>query len=118
VHVDPIVTPDDLDAARGWYLGDADPREPLATPHLADLSMLPPLLIQVGGAEILLDDAHLLAADARRSGVDVTLEVCPHMVHVWHVFAGRVPESTLAVEPVGAFLAGPTSAPPRNPSHG
>jgi acetyl esterase/lipase len=118
VHVDPIVTPDDLDAMRGWYLGDGDAREPLATPHLADLSMLPPLLIQVGGAEILLDDARLLAADARRSGVDVTLEVWPHMVHVWHVFAGRVPESTLAVERFGSFLADPTSAPPRNPSHG
>jgi hypothetical protein len=40
------------------------------------------------------------------------------MVHVWHVFAGRVPESTLAVERLGSFLADPTSAPPRDPSHG
>ncbi|WP_394934853.1 alpha/beta hydrolase [uncultured Ilumatobacter sp.] len=102
--IDPVVTPDALDTMRDWYLAEQDPTSPLATPHLGDLSMMPPLLIQVGESEILLDDARLLAERARRSGVEVTLEEWPHMVHVWHVFAGRIPESTEAVQRLGAFL--------------
>ena len=104
VSVDPIVTPEALDTMRDWYLAEHEPTSPLATPHLGDLSMLPPLLIQVGGSEVLLDDARLLAESARRAGVEVTLEEWPHMVHVWHVFAGRIPESTEAVERLGTFL--------------
>ena len=70
----------------------------------ADLQGLPPLLIHVGDDEILLDDSVLLAERATAAGVDATLEVWPEMFHVWHVFAGRVPESTAAVEQVGQFL--------------
>jgi acetyl esterase/lipase len=58
----------------------------------------------VGDEEILLDDSVLLAERATAAGVDATLEVWPEMFHVWHVFAGRVPESTAAVEQVGQFL--------------
>jgi acetyl esterase/lipase len=58
----------------------------------------------VGDEEILLDDSVLLAERARAAGVDATLEVWPEMFHVWHVFAGRVPESTAAVEQVGQFI--------------
>ena len=101
---DPIVTVGDLRRFRDWYLGGADPRLPSASPARADLRGLPPLLVQVGDAEVLLDDASLLAERARAAGVDVTLEVWPDMVHVWHVFAGRVPESTAAVERIGDFL--------------
>ena len=95
-----------LERMRSWYLCDLDPRTPLATPLHADLSGLPPLLIPVGGTQVLRDDAVALAERARAAGVDVTLEVWPEMIHVWHVFAGRVPEATEAIEEVGSFLRG------------
>ena len=101
---DPVVGPDDLMAMRAWYLGATSPAEPLASPVLADLRGLPPLLIHVGEAEILVDDAVTLATRARAAGVDVQLEVWPEMIHVWHVFAGRVPEATAAVAAIGEFV--------------
>ena len=104
VEGDPILTPYDMDRIRAWYLGDADPAQPLASPVLADLTGLPPLLIQVGGAEIIVGDSRELARRAQSAGVKVELEVWPDMFHVWHAFAGRVPEATDAVERIGSFL--------------
>jgi epsilon-lactone hydrolase len=105
VAADPIVTPETIARTRAWYMGSADPRAELAAVTRADLTGLPPLLIQVGGAELLLADSLRLAQRARACGVPVTLEVWPHMVHVWHAFAGRVPEATSAVRRVGEFLS-------------
>jgi monoterpene epsilon-lactone hydrolase len=99
---DPMIGTGDLERFTAWYLGGADARE--SSPVYADLDGLPPLLIHVGDEEVLLDDSVLLAERATAAGVDATLEVWPEMFHVWHVFAGRVPESTEAVEKVGAFL--------------
>jgi acetyl esterase/lipase len=101
---DPVVTIGDLQRFRDWYVGEADPRSPLVSPAHADLRGLPPLLVQAGDVELLAGDATMLAQRARAAGVDVTLELWPEMFHVWHVFAGRVPEATEAVERVGAFL--------------
>jgi epsilon-lactone hydrolase len=100
--VDPMLDVAALTRFGGWYLAGADPRQ--SSPAYADLAGLPPLLIHVGDHEIILDDSILLDERATAAGVDVTLEVWPEMFHVWHVFAGRVPESTAAVERVGAFL--------------
>ncbi|MFC1860774.1 alpha/beta hydrolase [Chloroflexota bacterium] len=86
------------------YLGDADPRTPLASPINANLSGLPPLLIQVGTAEGLLDDANCLAERARAQGVDVTLESWEDMIHVWHSFAAVLPEGQQAIDRIGAFV--------------
>ena len=97
---DPIVAAEDLDVFRRWYLHDADPREPLASPVLADLRGLPPVLIHVGSDEIVNADSRRFA---ERCG-SAELEVWDEMVHVWHVFAGRVPEATAAVERIGVFL--------------
>jgi len=99
---DPMVGDGDLARFVDWYLAGADARE--SSPVYSDLQGLPPLLIHVGDEEILLDDSVLLAERARAAGVDATLEVWPEMFHVWHVFAGRVPESTAAVEQVGQFI--------------
>ncbi len=99
---DPIVNAGDLKRFSAWYLGDADVRA--SSPVHADLSDLPPLLVHVGDDEVLLDDSVLLAERAGAAGVDVTLEVWPEMFHVWHAFAGRVPEATAAVEQAGAFI--------------
>src|SRR5260370_14210132 len=74
-----------LDMAR-LYLNAADPRSPLAAPIYADLTGLAPLLIQVGAAETLLDDAIRLARVAGAADVRVDLQIWPEMVHVLHLF--------------------------------
>ena len=103
-HTDPMVTEGPLRAMAAAYLGGKDPRTPLASPLFADLRGLPPLLVQVGDAEILLDDATRLASRARDAGVDVTLEVWEEMFHVWHAFAEILPEAQRACERIAAWL--------------
>ncbi len=101
---DPLVSEEALALMACAYLGDADPKSPTASPAFADLTGLPPLLIQAGTAEILLDDARTLAANAERSGVDVTLECWDEMIHVWHAFVGSLPEADQAVARIAEFL--------------
>ena len=88
----------------GRYVGQHDPKSPLISPVFADLSKLPPLLIQVGEHEILRSDSVRLSENARQAGVDVTLEIWNGMWHVWHVFAGLMPESQRAIERIGCFI--------------
>ena len=85
------------------YVGDADLKTPLASPIHADLTGLPPLLIQVGGAEELINDSILLEARAKQCGVDVTLETWDDMFHVWHTFAPMLPEGQQAIDRIGEF---------------
>jgi monoterpene epsilon-lactone hydrolase len=101
---DPLVTREGLEQFVEWYLAGQDPRLPLASPLHADLHGLPPLLIQVGTAEILLDDARRIARRAREAGVVVTLEEFEEMPHVWHVFASFLPEGQRAIDALGAFV--------------
>jgi monoterpene epsilon-lactone hydrolase len=101
---DPLVVRPDITAMARRYLGAADPRTPLASPLFADLRGLPPLLIQVGSEEVLLDDSSGLAARARAAGVEVTLEVWEPMIHVWHWFLPWLDEAQAAVEKIGGFL--------------
>jgi monoterpene epsilon-lactone hydrolase len=102
--VDPTVQkPGLLDMAR-LYLNGADPRSPLAAPLYADLSGLAPLLLQVGAAETLLDDALRLAKAAGAADVRVTLEVWPEMIHVWHLFHPELAAGRRAIEAGGAFV--------------
>lgn len=86
------------------YLGGADPRNPLASPVHGDFTGTPPLLIQVGGAESLIDDSNLLAQKATEDGVEVELEVWDHMFHVWHSYAPILPEGQEAVDRVGEYI--------------
>jgi len=101
---DPMVQLDGLVAMGRHYLGGADPRDPLAAPLYADYTGLPPLLIQVGTREILLDDATRVAERAKQCGVDVTLEPWEGLIHVWHAFGPTVPESQEAVARIGEFI--------------
>ncbi len=101
---DPLVERRRLLEMADHYLGGADPRSPLAAPLYADLSGLPPLLIQVGTAETLLSDATRLAARAEAAGVETTLEVAPDMIHVWHLFAPMLTEGREAIVRAGAFI--------------
>jgi epsilon-lactone hydrolase len=100
---DPIVNGAALRAMAAAYLAGADPRHPLASPLYADLSGLPPLLIQVGTRESLLDDARRVAHHAESSGVDVTLVEHPDVIHMWLVFDPDLPESRTAFRLIGAF---------------
>lgn len=101
---DPMVKEDVLLWMAKQYLGDANPKAPLASPIYADLTGLPPMLIQVGGAEILLDDANRLAARAEANGVDVTLKVWANMVHVWHLFQPILSEGDDGLAEAGAWF--------------
>ncbi len=100
---DPMLRVRDLKKWAEMYLGGADARAPLASPIYADLQGLPPMLIQVGTREVLLDDAERLAAATRRDGVPVELEVWDGMWHVWQFFSPTVPESRAAIEKIGRF---------------
>lgn len=86
------------------YLGDRDPRTPLASPLHADLRGFPPSLVQVGGAEMLLDQAVAFAERMQRDGAPVTLEIAPDMIHDWHLFAALFPEGKAAIRRLAAFI--------------
>ena len=86
------------------YLAGWDARDPRASPLYGDLRGLPPLYMQVGDAEILLDDTLRFAARARQAGVDVHCEVWPEMVHVFQAFAAMLPEGQDAIAKLGSFL--------------
>jgi acetyl esterase/lipase len=101
---DPIIQKEGLLRFAAAYLGSTHCRTALAAPLYADLSGLPPLLIQVGEAETLYDDAIRLAERAQKAGVDVTLAPWPEMIHVWQVFAPMLPEGRQAIEEIGKFI--------------
>ena len=101
---DPSLTIAGLHNCARQYLGSAPAGSALASPINADLTGLPPLLIHVGSAEILLDDAVRLAGAAGAAGVRTRLEVWPGMPHVWHAFAFMLDEGLEATAEAGAFL--------------
>jgi len=69
----------------------------------ADLTGLPPLFIQAGSTEVLLDDARRVANNARHAGVTVNFEIWPKMPHVWPLFAPFLPEARRALDDAAAF---------------
>jgi monoterpene epsilon-lactone hydrolase len=103
---DPTVQKAALLELAGYYLNGTNPRSPLAAPIHADLRGLAPLFIQVGAAEILLDDAVRLAGVAGAAGVPTTLEIWPEMVHVWHMFYPELAAGRRAIAAGGRFLHG------------
>lgn len=102
--VDPINKLSYMKFSGPLYAGDYDLTNPQISPLYADLSGLPPLLIQVGTEETLLDDSTRLAARAKASGVDVTLEIWEGMVHVFQSNAMILPEARRAIEKIGQFM--------------
>jgi monoterpene epsilon-lactone hydrolase len=102
---DPMITdPGGITFMANAYLGNAPGETPLASPLYADLSGLPPLLMQVGDAEVLLADTTRVAENAKAAGVDVTLEIDDEMFHVFQAFAQTLPEAQQAVDRIGAFI--------------
>jgi monoterpene epsilon-lactone hydrolase len=107
---DPTVQKAGILEMAGLYLNGADPRSPLAAPLYADLSGLAPLLIQVGAAETLLDDAIRLAKLAGAADVYTELQIWPEMIHVWHLFHPELKAGLRAIEAGGAFVRAHTTA--------
>jgi len=103
-EADPMVQREGLLEMAGLYLGGVDPRSPLAAPIYADLRGLAPLLIQVGAAETLLDDAIRLAKIAGAADVRVDLQIWPEMVHVWHLFHPELKAGLRAIEAGGDYV--------------
>jgi epsilon-lactone hydrolase len=101
-----MISPDFLLKEAHAYLGEQDPRTPLASPVYADMHGFPPLLIQVGSDEILLDDATRVAERARQAGVAVTLLIAEGMWHVWHAAAAvrPFPEGKATFEQIADFV--------------
>lgn len=101
---DPMVNLEGLSSMAKMYIGNQNPKNPLASPIYADYRGLPPMLIHVGEAEILLDDATRVTERAKAAGVEVDLEVWDDMIHVWHVFAKILPEAQQAIDRIGAYV--------------
>jgi acetyl esterase/lipase len=101
---DPSLTKAYLDRFAAAYLNGAPVRDPRASPLYGDLRGLPPLLVQVGTAEILEDDAVRFADKARAAGGAVTLELWPGMIHVWQRYAAQLPEAREAIDKIGIFV--------------
>ncbi len=102
--VDPALTPDGLRRRAADYIAGHDPSDALVSPIFGDLEGLPPLLIQVGSHEILLDDSTGLAARAAAANVAVTLEVTPGVPHVFQGFAAMLDEADAALNSAAEFL--------------
>jgi len=103
--IDPIAGGEGVGPIAAMYLNGKKAKDiPLASPFYGDFKGLPPLLFQVGDAETLLDDSVRCHEKAKAAGVKSTLEVWPHMPHVWHLFAPYLPEATKAIEGIGKFV--------------
>jgi monoterpene epsilon-lactone hydrolase len=100
IHQRPMI----LALAKNYLGGQGDPCDPLVSPLYADLADLPPLLIQVGDRETVLDDSVRLADKARAAGVEVDLQVWEGMIHVFQMFGAELPEAHRAIAEIAGFI--------------
>jgi epsilon-lactone hydrolase len=100
IHARPMI----LALAKNYLGRDGDPFHPLASPLYAELAGLPPLLIQVGDRETVLDDSVMFADKARAAGIDVELQIWDGMVHVFQMFASELAEARQAIDSIAKFL--------------
>ena len=106
---DPRVQKDGLLWMAGLYLNGKDAKTPLAAPLHAELKGLPPILVQVGTAETLLDDATRIAEKLHAAGVDVRLAIWPNMLHVFPLFAPILSEGRDGCLEIGSFIRSKTA---------
>ena len=103
--VDPLIHKDYLgELADAYVPAGMDRKDPRVSPLYAKLSGLPPMLIQVGSAEGLLDDAVRFAGEAGSADVPVTLEIWPHMIHAWSLWNAHLEPGRRALTNAGAFI--------------
>jgi epsilon-lactone hydrolase len=101
---DTYFTRDALTWLAGNFLGDLDRRDPLANPLVADLKGFPPMYLQAGGDETLVDESRMFADRAKTAGVEVEIEVFPDMLHSFQMMAGRAPEADDAIRKLAAWV--------------
>ena len=104
VELEPMLNPQTLDVCAQRYAAGRSLEDPQLSPLWADLAGLPPVLIQVGENEILLDDSRRLAERLALAGGSVELEITPGMWHIWHLFASAIPEGQTAIHRLASFL--------------
>ena len=109
-EADPMFFGSWVAAVMQHYLADTLATNPLASPVYADLTNCPPLLIQVGGSEVLLDDSRRVHDNALRAGVATTLQVWNGVPHGWQIFATFLPEARAALRDAAAFINARLSA--------
>ena len=103
-QADPAITARAIRTRAADYLAGTDPADPLVSPIFADLSGLPPLLIQAGSHEVLLDDATRLAAKAAADDVAVIMDITPGVPHVFQAFAALLNEGDAALNRAARFV--------------
>src|SRR5579864_1079492 len=104
-EVDPLLSPDALRSRVPEYTAGQDAALGLISPIFADLSGLPPLIIQAGSHEVLLDDAVRLARQAATADVEVTLDITPQVPHVFQAYYAILDEATAALDRAGQLLS-------------
>ncbi len=102
---DPLLSRENLQARIPDYTAGHDPAAGLISPVFADLSGLPPLIIQAGTHEVLLDDAVRLARQAAVADVEVTLDITPGVPHVFQAYYPILDEAAAALDRAGQFLS-------------
>ena len=103
-EAEPLLNQGWIDKAARLYCGPESRSNPLVSPIHGDLSGLPPMLIQVGSEEILLNDSVRLADTAKKAGVEVNLAIFNSLWHVFQVHAGQLDRATEAVAEAGEFI--------------
>jgi len=101
---DPMISSSHATRLVAKYLAGADPRTPYASPLYGDPTNLPPILIQVGSDEVLLDDSVRMAERLRAAGCQVEIEIWPRMPHAWQLWARVIPEAGAAIARIGEFI--------------
>ena len=101
---DPLFAQSTVQWLAANVLGDLDPRDPLASPLYADLTGFPPIYLQAGADETLVDESRMLAERARSAGVEVRLDVFPEMLHSFQMMAGNAPEADAAIAQLAAWV--------------
>jgi epsilon-lactone hydrolase len=103
--IDPLIHKEYLNELADAYLSaDVDRKDPRVSPLYADFRSFPPMLIQIGSDETLLDDATRLAARAGAAEVAVTLEIWPHMIHAWPLWNAHLEDGRRALLKAGVYI--------------
>jgi len=103
-NLDPLIDASVLESFADKYAGELEKNNPYISPLCGDLSSMPPMLIQVGGNEVLLDDATRLAKKLKKADCKVELEIWDNMFHVWHYLGGIIPEAAHAIRAIGRYV--------------